>query len=225
MLDTTKVMTPDDCRVVIEDLSRRKGKRAARNLILFRLNAGCGMRQCEIVVLQVGDVKVESDRPGIRIRANATKGTEVDSDGTRSGKARWIPLSWDAGTLADIRRWKAERVASGAKAKDLFYPAEASARTGTGFAGDNPKDQSVDREYSTRSLRTRWHRIIAATLGPERADMIPFHGGRHTFLSIALDVGHSLEAVRDAAGHANIATTQLYLHAFDEHRCPDMFQS
>ncbi len=36
--------------------------------------------------------------------------------------------------------------------------------------------------------------------------------GHHSFVSHALAGGRSLAEVRDAAGHANIATTSVYLH-------------
>ncbi len=41
---------------------------------------------------------------------------------------------------------------------------------------------------------------------------LTIHDGRHSFVSHALRAGRSLAEVRDAAGHANVATTSLYTH-------------
>jgi integrase len=49
-------------------------------------------------------------------------------------------------------------------------------------------------------------------LGPERLQSLTTHDGRHTFISHALAGGRTLAEVRDAAGHASIATTSVYTH-------------
>ena len=41
---------------------------------------------------------------------------------------------------------------------------------------------------------------------------ITIHHGRHSFCSHALGGGRTLAEVRDAAGHANVATTSIYTH-------------
>jgi hypothetical protein len=44
------------------------------------------------------------------------------------------------------------------------------------------------------------------------------HDLRHSFVSNQLDAGTPINLVRDLAGHASIATTQLYAHSSDEAR-------
>ena len=49
-------------------------------------------------------------------------------------------------------------------------------------------------------------------LGEGRAEELTVHCGRHSFVSHALAGGKSLAEVRQAAGHASVATTNLYVH-------------
>jgi site-specific recombinase XerD len=44
------------------------------------------------------------------------------------------------------------------------------------------------------------------------------HALRHSFATAALAGGLDLETVRETLGHADIATTQKYLHAVDERK-------
>jgi integrase len=55
---------------------------------------------------------------------------------------------------------------------------------------------------------------------------VTIHHGRHTFISHALAGGRTLAEVRDAAGHANVAITSVYLHVAvdDEDVVGDLFQ-
>jgi site-specific recombinase XerD len=48
--------------------------------------------------------------------------------------------------------------------------------------------------------------------GAERVALLSIHCGRHSFVSHALAGGRTLAEIRDAAGHANVSTTSIYLH-------------
>ena len=99
--DPTKILFRSEITAILRDL-QRKGKRSPStrlNLIVFRLATCCGLRASEIANLRIGDVRVETSRPHIRIRVGAAKG----------GRPRTVPLWWDAGTLEDLRVWKQGR--------------------------------------------------------------------------------------------------------------------
>jgi site-specific recombinase XerD len=183
----TKILTRGEISAVLAELARKAPRSPSTwmNLILFRLAACCGLRASEIAQLQVGDVRVELPRPHLRIRAGAAKG----------GRARIVPLWWDAGTLADLRDWRARRVEQGAGPQALLL---ANARRST--------------PLSRHTLRKRF-RTACKVLGSERLATLTIHHGRHTFLSHALAGGRTLAEVRDAAGHTNITVTSAYLHA------------
>ncbi|MCK4342132.1 MAG: tyrosine-type recombinase/integrase [Phycisphaerae bacterium] len=49
-------------------------------------------------------------------------------------------------------------------------------------------------------------------LDPDRVSDLTIHHGRHSAVSHWLAAGRTLAEVRDAAGHANVAITSVYLH-------------
>jgi len=199
--DVTKILTRREMQAVLADLKRKapRSKNTRLNLIIFRLAACCGLRASEIAQLHLSDIRVEMPWPHIRIRVGASKG----------GRSRRVPLWWDAGTLADLAAWRADRAARGAKAGDPFV---ASLQTG--------------REalmFSRHTLRKRF-RTACRVLGAERLESLTIHHGRHTFISHALAGGRTLAEVRDAAGHSNVSITSGYLHvAVDDNEVGALF--
>jgi integrase len=69
------------------------------NLVIVRLACCCRLRVSEIAALRIDDVVVGVARAHLRLRC-----------GTKGGKSRIVPLWWDGGTLADLIKWKAERL-------------------------------------------------------------------------------------------------------------------
>ena len=121
-----------------------------------------------------------------------------------------VPLWWDSGTLADLARWKAERLSQGAKPADLFVGCLQAKRQGT--------------RLSRHTLRKRF-RTACKCLGRERLETLTIHHGRHTFISHALAGHRTLAEVRDAAGHANVSITSAYLHvAVDDDAVGELFR-
>jgi site-specific recombinase XerC len=142
----------------------------------------------EIVGLTMANMKLAGSRPYIHVPAAIAK----------RHKARKIPLWWDAGTLATIEAWKAERAAQGATGESPFL-----CHHHKGLQG---------RPLSVRTAQARFKTCIKL-LGKERQQLLSIHSGRHSFCSHAIAGGRSLAEVRDAAGHSNISTTSIYLHA------------
>jgi integrase len=108
-----------------------------------------------------------------------------------------VPLWWDAGTLADLAAWKAERVGQGAGLKDAFI-CSAQAH----LWGKPLRRHALRRRFLTS----------CKILGRERLRTLTIHHGRHTFISHALAGERTLAEVRAAAGHSNVAVTSAYLH-------------
>jgi integrase/recombinase XerD len=188
-VDATKILSRRELAAVLDDL-HRKATRSANtwlNLILVRLACCCGLRVSEIAGLHINDIRVEPSRPHIRIRRGASKG----------GRSRTVPLWWDSGTLADLAKWKAERLRLGASPDAPFV---ASLRLGR-----------PTKPLSRHTLRRRF-RTACKVLGRERLETLTIHHGRHTFISHALAGDRKLAEVRDAAGHANVSITSAYLH-------------
>ena len=147
--------------------------------------------------MRVSDMRVEVPRSHLRIRVGAAKG----------GRPRTVPLWWDAGTLEDIAAWKQVRLDQGADADAAFVASLRPERIGT--------------PLSRHTLRKRF-RTACKVVGRERLASLTIHHGRHTFISHALAGGKTLAEVRDAAGHANVSITSVYLHvAVDEEDTPE----
>ena len=201
LADPMKILTRTEMATVLADL-RRKAMRSPStrlNLVIFRLAACCGLRASEIAKLRVEDVHESLPRPHLRIQAGAAKG----------GRPRYVPLWWDAGTLADIAAWATTRRDDGALADDPLVASLRPGREGTAL--------------SRHTLRKRF-RTACKVLGPERLKTLTIHHGRHTFISHALAGGRTLAEVRDAAGHANVSVTSGYLHvAVDTHELGTLF--
>ncbi len=189
-LSAVRILSVADMQQVVRGLRSRarRSKSAKLNLTLFRLAACCGLRVKELTGITLANVKLNSSKPHIYIPADVAKG----------GRPRMVPLWWDEATLADIEKWRDLRVAAGAASGDPFL-----CGTRTHVAG---------KRMARRSAQARWERVIRSHLGIETAEAVSIHGGRHSFCSNALAGGRSLIEVRDAAGHASVATTNIYLH-------------
>jgi integrase len=112
-------------------------------------------------------------------------------------RARRVPLWWDAGTLADLKTWKAKRLADGARGDDPFVCSMQANRRGL----------RIQRHAIRRRFLT-----ACKVLGMSRLRTLTIHHGRHTFVSHSLAGGRTLAEIRSAAGHTNVAVTSAYLH-------------
>ena len=188
-VDATKILTRGEIVTVIGEL-RRKGRRSVNtrmNLAIFRLATCCGLRASEVTGLTLCDVRLGLAHPYLRIPKAIAKG----------GRARRVPLWWDAGTLTDLAGWRDERLSHGAQPGDLFVCKQSCAALG--------------RPLNRLDARARFIRLCRV-LDPERQRELTIRSGRHPFVSHALAGGRSLTEVRDAAGHGRIAVTSLYMH-------------
>jgi len=189
LADNWKILTRNELAEVLADLHAKapRSQNARLSRVVFRLACCCGLRVSEIAQLRMSDVWLESTRPHLRLRGEATKG----------GKPRRVPLWWDGGTLADLTEWLGERVQAGARPTEPFVCCLRPGRMGDAL--------------SRQTLRTRF-KTACKVLGLERLRTLTIHHGRHTFVSHALAGGRTLAEVRSAAGHANLVTTSIYLH-------------
>lgn len=208
-----KVLTLNEIKRVIDDLNERRSHRVAHwatnswmNLVIFRLSCCCGLRSKEIRHIRLDDMLIDGDRPVIRIRKEVTKGEQ----GKR--KNRLVPLWWDMGTLDDLADWVVWRRAT-MPAKSLVVRADFSTKP----------NESAQAEIMPRSKAGKRWKSAIRTLGKDRCSQLSIHCGRHSFCTHALNTGRSLMEVAEAAGHTNITTTQIYLHALDTGDLPDMF--
>jgi integrase len=111
-VDPTRLLTRRELATVLADVTEdaHRFANSRRNLVIVRLACCCGLRVSEIAGLQLDDVVADVPRAHLRLRKETTKGK----------KPHCVPLWWDAGTLADLIDWKAERLKRGARGNDPF---------------------------------------------------------------------------------------------------------
>jgi integrase len=191
-MDSTKILTRSEVATVLQELHRkRRSVNTRQNSVIVRLAVCAGLRVSEIVGITLANVKLEGARPHIYIPKTIGKGR----------KSRRVPLWWDGGTLHALTEWKRERVNQCAASDSPFVCNQARGKQG--------------QPLTVRNAQYRFKTAIRI-LGDDRTKgpgSISIHCGRHTFCSLALAGGKSLAEVRDAAGHANVSTTSIYLHA------------
>ena len=196
-IDQSRILTAKEITTVLGDLRRKaRSKNTRQNLIIFSLSTFCGLRVSEIVGLTLANVKLNREEPCIYIPKSLGKGK----------KKRTVPI-WGDPTIADLRAWKAEREDMEASSSDPFVCSLANGPKGHKKTGL----PSLGNALITRNAQARWKASIKV-LGSERVADLSIHSGRHSFCSHSLDRGVSLACVRDAAGHASISTTSIYLH-------------
>ena len=183
MIDRDRVLQLAEYRTILRDLTRRakRSKTTRRKLTLFCLACCCGLRVSEITALTLVDLRLDSPSPSLRVRCG------------KGGKSRTVPLTWDAGTLADLVGWVALRRAEGAGDRDLLLVTRLGRRISRGSA----RRQFIS---ACRSIGRR----------------VTIHAGRHTFVSRALHEGVPITMVARAAGHASLHTTSQYAHVYEE---------
>lgn len=182
-VSTDRILTLVEIGTVVAHWKRKRRYVANRQLLaVFRLATCCGLRASEVAGITLADLRTEGARPHVRVPKTVGKG----------GKGRIVPLWWDQGTLDDLRSWREEQLRRGATLAVCCQSRDAFGRP-------------LDR----RAVRRVFRRAVAILPGRERATT---HDGRHTFVSLALAGGRGLPEVRDAAGHANLATTSIYSH-------------
>lgn len=192
-------MTSDEVKSVLAALPRHTMTHM-RRLIVFRLSACCGLRRSEIAGLDMRDFSWADPTPFIHVRAEIAKGKK---------KSRVVPLWWDKQTRRDLERWFGLRGEQGASGKDPFVCSQSR-----DIAGKRCRDNVLARV---------WRTALSFALPTDRVAQLSIHCGRHTFCSLALQGGRSAVEVRDAAGHASIAQTDVYLHSHPRFDVPDLF--
>ncbi|MFI5259627.1 MAG: tyrosine-type recombinase/integrase [Candidatus Limnocylindrales bacterium] len=181
-------LEPEELRAVINRTNPRVPT-GLRNRTILLVMATIGLRVGEIVSLKMADLSRKRDR--LRI---------IDG----KGGDRYIPIP-DALRL-QLEAWLAERARIAPKSPWVFCQVRSTtwrdpaAETGAKLAGS---------AISTAYLRELCARL-GREAGVERATNP--HVFRHTAATGLLDAGYTLAEVQTILGHANIATTSVYLH-------------
>ena len=157
--------------------------------LLWRVAASTGLRPGESLALQWDDLDVPERRLLIRRGWTAARRLEP----TKTAHERYVDLA--AGVLAELQAHdtatKAAALARGEPRPAWMFPARG---------GKHPHDHSENLRAFARTLKT-------AGLPPHHTP----HGLRHTYASLLLAAGESIQYVQRQLGHASITmTVDLY---------------
>ena len=157
---------------------------------LIVVAATCGLRRGELLALRWRDVRFTESV--LKVSRSLSAG---DEGAPKSGKARTVPLSaWPAEVLTAMKA-RGERTGP----NDLVF----------GRADGSHLDGDV---VSTQYRQAR--DAVAA----RDADLPPlrFHDLRHTFGTLLAAEGYAVTAIQSYMGHADLATTAIYMHWADQ---------
>lgn len=148
-----------------------------------RLSAYTGLRLGELLALRWSDVDWSGS--ALTVSRGISAGFETT---TKSGKVRRVPLPDQAiAALDDLSR-----------RGDFTAPAElvvCNVTTGRLLDGSALRRRYKDAQTAAGIHELRWHDL------------------RHTYGSLLAASGEELVTIKAAMGHANISTTEIYLHA------------
>lgn len=155
---------------------------------IIRLAAFSGLRRGELLALRWGHI----DWSGEAIRVQASWDHRAGVEGApKSGEVRTVPLSEQAAQALERQSKRSKK--SGAT--DLVFP---------GVKAEHLDASALRRRY----VKAR-NTVIAQD--PD-CPSITFHDCRHTFGSLCAAAGVPLVDIQTYMGHADIATTSVYLH-------------
>jgi integrase len=162
---------------------------------MIRLAAVTGLRQGELLGLTWRDVDWPAQSITVRHRYLPGADDDNEVDLPKSGKARTVPMSDQAGAVLD-RLSRRERFI---RKPDLVFPNDV---------GEHTDPSTVRRAYAA----ARDAVLAAAAEDGEPLPRLTFHGLRHTFGSRCAAAGVPLATIMAWMGHEDVATTMVYVH-------------
>lgn len=168
-----------------------------RLLIHLALNTGC--RRGELVGLKWSDINYKTGILTVsRSNYKLTGETEIKSKATKTGKSREIMLP--PYCLAMMKQFKAQQ-------------AQTQLMLGDRWQGDNWIFTQADGKPMYPTTPTQWFSKFLKRNGLEHKK---FHALRHTSATLLLSNGTNIKNVASRLGHAQLKTTNRYVHAVEQ---------
>lgn len=188
-------LEPDELRAILA-VPNKHAPTGLRNRAMVALMAESGLRVGEVVSLRMRDLNAKRDR--LRI-----------VDGKGGDRAVYLNEAGAARLVA----WLAEREKH-VPGSPYVFPQIRS----TAYRRPNAADPKAAGETLAGSkLSTSYVRSLTARLGRKAGveRRTNPHAFRHTAATKMIEEGFTLPEVQAMLGHANVATTSIYLHVSD----------
>lgn len=166
-------------------------------LIHLALNTGC--RRGELVGLKWSDINFKTGIMTVsRSNYKLTGDTEIKSKATKTGKSRTIMLP--PYMLTMLKQFRVEQ-------------AQHQLLLGDCWHGDNWIFTQADGKPMYPTTPTQWLSKFLKRNGLEHKK---FHALRHTSATLLLSNGTNIKNVASRLGHAQLKTTNRYVHAVEQ---------
>jgi integrase/recombinase XerC len=180
-----RVPTIEEMNSVLDGKMPEVASFPERDRLMFELLYGCGIRNSELVGINLDDISLSNE--AILIRGKGKKERYVPFGGSALG-ALSVYLPWRQQLLATLKR-------------------NLSAQSMAGKGGSALLVNQRGGRLTTRSVGRIVKRIaVAKGLSPE----VHPHTLRHAFGTHMLEEGADLRAIQELLGHERLATTQRY---------------
>jgi integrase/recombinase XerC len=191
-----RVPTIEEINTVLDAKMPEIASFPERDRLMFELLYGCGIRNSELVGINLDDISVSNE--AILIRGKGKKERYVPFGGSALA-ALSVYLLWRQQLLLTLRNTSRNAIATNATAAKVNSALLINQRGG---------------RLTTRSVGRIVKRIaVAKGLSP---DVHP-HTLRHAFGTHMLEEGADLRAIQELLGHERLATTQRYTQLSVKH--------
>lgn len=192
--EKVETFSPEEMNQIFSGLMQEKMKYQ----VIVYLAFITGARRGELCALKWENIHLEGDQPYIDILLSSYKlpGEEVHTKEPKSETSR-RPIAIPEDAAALLVSYRREQMKQADKMGDMWKNREGWLFTT--FDGE-PMDPGTVSRW--------WPKFLDKNSIPRRK----FHAIRHTSATIALESGGNIKAVSARLGHAQLSTTNIYLH-------------
>ena len=206
------MLSSKEVKLLLKATGETKG--AEREHMMYSAALGTGLRESELVALNVGDVLFEGKLRS-KILLTVYKGSSIRVERPLArGRPPRVPKRNKRHVrqvvhlpkrlrlkLVWFLKWKKDNGQSLKPSAPLFVTTKDS---GSSFAGDRMSTRLVRHHFRVWQTRCKFEELRG------------FHSLRHTALSQIYRRTKDIRAVQKAARHANLNTTEIYTHLTEE---------
>lgn len=193
-----RTLSPAERRKVLDTIG--KARDGYRDFMIVTIALGNGIRESEILGLDVGDVAdgPRDVRARIELRIFAKKGPR---GAVEMQTQRIFPTKIVRAHLRKFIAWKKREGESLASTAPLFCAGPRS-------------PEGAGARLSDRALRRMWR--VWQTRAGFKPPLFTFHELRHTFATSLLERVGDLRVVQRALRHKHVTSTEIYAHVSDD---------
>ena len=156
-----------------------------------------GFRRSEVLGLKWSAINFNNKTIHVKHTVTVARGTPTGHDRTKSDTSnRYLPIPDEM--ISYLKQVKKKQLEN-----KMFY---GNTYNDSGYVCTYPNGKCIKPDYVTR----RFKKLLQEN--SDKLKTIRFHDLRHSAATNLLDLGFSLEDIKEWLGHSDISTTQMYAH-------------